>query len=71
MLGTYIFSLKRRNFSGLTDQCGDGESCWADAIGLEWSDEQMSEWSFSMSIMIVVHRTGTERNVAQRVVSRV
>ena len=48
------------------DQCGDGESSWADAIGLEWSDERMSEWSFSMSMMIAVHRVGTERKVAWR-----
>ena len=48
------------------DQCGDRESTWADAIGSGGSEDRMSEWSFSMSIMIMVGRTGTERNVTQR-----
>ena len=51
---------------GLTDQHGDGESSWADAIGSEWSDEQMLEQSFSMSMMIAAHWVGMERNVVQR-----
>ena len=49
-----------------TDQHGDGESSWADAIGLEQIDEQMLEQSFSMSMMIAVRRAGTERNVVWR-----
>ena len=48
------------------DQCGDGELSWADAIGSEWSDKRMSEWSFSMSMMIAACRVGMERNVMQR-----
>ena len=40
------------------DQCGDGELSWVDVIG--------SGRSFSMSMMIMAHRVGTERNVAQR-----
>ena len=48
------------------DQRGDRELSWADAIGLEQSDERMLEWSFSMSMMIMAHRAGTERNVVQR-----
>ena len=48
------------------DQHGDGESSWADVIGLEQSDKQISEWSFSMSMMIAAHRAGMERNVAWR-----
>ena len=50
----------------MTDQHGDGELSWVDAIGLEWSDEWMSEQSFSMSMMIAACRVGTERNVAWR-----
>ena len=50
----------------LTDRCGDRELSWADAIGSEWSDERMLEWSFSMSMMIMACRAGTERNVAWR-----
>ena len=37
-----------------------------DAIGSERSDERMLERSFSMSMMIVAHRAGTERKVAWR-----
>ena len=37
----------------ITTQSGDGESSWVDAIRSEQSDEQMSEWSFSMSMMIM------------------
>ena len=37
-----------------------------DAIRSEQSDEQMLEWSFLMSMMIVAHRVGMERNVVQR-----
>ena len=48
------------------DQHRDGESSWADAIGLEQSDEQMSEWSFLMSMMIMARRAGTERKVVRR-----
>ena len=48
------------------DQCGDGELSWMDAMGLDRSEDQMSEWSSSVSIMIVAQRTGMERNVAQR-----
>ena len=48
------------------DQREDGESSWVDAIGSEQSDEWISERSFSMSMMIVAHRVGTERNVAWR-----
>ena len=36
-----------------------------DAIGLDWSEDQISEWSFSVCIMITAQRTGTERNVTQ------
>ena len=48
------------------DQHKDGESSWADAIGLEWSDKWMLEQSFSMSMMIMACRAGTERKVVQR-----
>ena len=48
------------------DQCGDGESSWTDAMGSDWSEDQISEWSFLVSIMIAARRTGTERNVAWR-----
>ena len=48
------------------DQCGDGELSWMDAMGSDRSEDQISEWSFSVSIMIAVWRTGTERKVAQR-----
>ena len=48
------------------DQCGDGESSWTDAMGSDWSEDQISEWSFLVSIMIAAQRMGTERNVAQR-----
>ena len=48
------------------DHCGDGESSWADAIRSEWSDEWMLEQSFSMSMMIMTHRVGMERDVVQR-----
>ena len=48
------------------DQCGDGESSWTDAMGLDQSEDQMSEWSSSVSIMIMAQRMGMERNVAQR-----
>ena len=48
------------------DQCGDRESSWTDAMGSDQSEDRISEWSFSVSIMIVAQRMGTERNVAQR-----
>ena len=48
------------------DQYGDGDSSCVDVMGSEWSEDQISEWSFLMSIMIVMQRTGMERNVAQR-----
>ena len=48
------------------DQCGDRESSWTDAMGLEWSEDQISEWSFSVSMMIVAWRTGMERKAAWR-----
>ena len=48
------------------DQCGDGESSWTDAMGSDRSEDQISEWSFLVSIMIAARRTGTERNVAWR-----
>ena len=48
------------------DQHRDGESSWTDAMGLDWGEDRISEWSFSVSIMIAAQRTGTERNVAQR-----
>ena len=32
------------------DQHGDGESSWMDAMGSDWSEDWMSEWSF-----LVVH----------------
>ena len=48
------------------DQRGDRESSWTDAIGLDWSEDWILEWSFLVSIMIVVQRMGTERNVAWR-----
>ena len=50
----------------LTDQCGDGESSWTDVMGSDWSEDQILEWSFSVSIMITAWRTGMERNVAWR-----
>ena len=48
------------------DQCGDGESSWTDAMGLDWSEDWMSEWSFLVSMMIVAQRMGMERKVAWR-----
>ena len=48
------------------DQHGDGESSWMDAMGLDQSEDQISEWSFLVSIMIMARRTGMERKVAQR-----
>ena len=48
------------------DQCGDGESSWTDAMGSDQSEDRISEWSFSVSIMSAAQRMGTERNVAQR-----
>ena len=48
------------------DQHGDGELSWIDAIRSEERDKQMSEQRFSMSIMIMVWRTGMERNITQR-----
>ena len=50
----------------LTDHCGDRELSWADAMGSDRSEDQMSEWSFLVSIMIMAWRTGVERNVAWR-----
>ena len=35
-------------------------------MGSDRSEDQISEWSFSVSIMITVWRTGTERKVTQR-----
>ena len=66
MVGDVDLLLKRRNPSELMDQCGDGESSWMDVMGSDWSEDQILEWSFSVSIMITVWRMGTERNVAQR-----
>ena len=37
-----------------------------DAMGSDRSEDQISEWSFSVSIMIVAWRMGTERKVTQR-----
>ena len=51
---------------GPTDQCGDGELSWMDVMGLDQSKDWISEWSFLVSMMIAVHKTGTERNVAWR-----
>ena len=48
------------------DQCRDGGSSWMDAMGSDWSEDWISEWSFSVSIMIAVRRTGMERKVAWR-----
>ena len=48
------------------DQHRDGESSWMDGMGSDWSEDQILEWSFSVSIMIAVQRTGMERNVSQR-----
>ena len=48
------------------DQRRDGESSWMDAMGLDWSEDQILEWSFLMSIMITAWKTGTERKVTQR-----
>ena len=39
---------------------------WTDAMGLDQSEDWISEWSFLVSIMIAAQRTGTERNVTQR-----
>ena len=35
-------------------------------MGLDQSENQMSEWSFSVSMMIAAWRMGMERNVAWR-----
>ena len=48
------------------DQHGDGELSWVDAMGLDQSEDRISEWSFLVSIMIAVWRMGMERNVAWR-----
>ena len=48
------------------DQRRDGELSWTDAMGLDQSKDWILEWSFSVSIMIAVRRTGTERKVARR-----
>ena len=48
------------------DQCGDRELSWTDAMGLDQSEDQISEWSFSVSIMIAAWGTGMERNVTWR-----
>ena len=40
------------------DQHGDGESSWTDAMGSDWSENRMSEWSFLVSIMIVAQGQG-------------
>ena len=37
-----------------------------DAMESDRSEDWILEWSFSVSIMIVVQRMGTERNVTQR-----
>ena len=39
---------------------------WTDTMGLDQSEDQMSEWSFLVSMMIMVWRMGTERKVSQR-----
>ena len=49
-----------------TDQRGDGDLSWTDAMGLDQSEDRISEWSFSVSIMIAAWRMGTERKVTQR-----
>ena len=46
------------------DQHGDGELSWTDAMGLDQSEDQMLECSFSVSIMIAAQRMGMEMNVA-------
>ena len=48
------------------DQHRDGESSWMDAMGEDQSEDQISEWSFSVSIMIVARRMWMERKVAWR-----
>ena len=48
------------------DQCGDGESSWTNAMGSDWSEDWMLEWSFLVSMMIVAWRMEMERTVAQR-----
>ena len=50
----------------VTNVCGDRELSWMDAMGSDRGEDWMSEWSFSVSIMITAWRTGMERNVAQR-----
>ena len=37
-----------------------------DAMGSDWSEDWISEWSFLVSIMIAAWRMETERNVAWR-----
>ena len=49
-----------------TDQCRDGELSWMDAMGSDRSEDWISEWSFSVSIMIAAQRTEMERKVARR-----
>ena len=66
VVGDVDLFVKRRNPLELTDQCGDGESSWMNAMGLDQSEDQILEWSFLVSIMIVMQRMGTERNVAWR-----
>ena len=66
MSGTYIRSSRRRKPSESTDQRGVRESRWADAMGSEWSDERMSERSFSTSMMMAARRAGISRKVARR-----
>ena len=48
------------------DQCGDGELSWTDAMGSDESEDWISEWSFSVFIMIMAQRMGMERKVAWR-----
>ena len=48
------------------DQHRDGESSWMDGMGSDWSEDQILEWSFSVSIMIVACRTGMEKKVSRR-----
>ena len=48
------------------DQHRDRESSWTHAMGSDWSEDQISEWSFLVSIIIAAQRTGMERKVAWR-----
>ena len=48
------------------DQCRDGELSWMDAMGLDWSEDWILEWSFLVFIMTAAWRMGTERTVTWR-----